>query len=135
MPDKPCLDLKVVRQELGLSQAEFADMIGVSVRTVQACEQGWRNPSGAVEKAALLLLLSRRHGPEFSEYRCWEEINCSDDERKACLVFQTRQGHLCWLLSGNVCQGKRLRDWKDKKATCKECSFFQKLLPDGLREC
>ena len=41
-------------------------------------------------------------------------------------------GHLCWLLSGNVCQGKRLRAWKDKKAMCMQCDFFQKLLPDGL---
>ena len=35
------------RQRLGLSQSRFADMLGVSVRTVQDWEQGRREPSGA----------------------------------------------------------------------------------------
>jgi len=126
------IDLKAVRGELGMSQAEFADMIGVSPRTVQSCEQGWRNPSPAVEKASLLLLLASRHGPAFGEHACWDTLDCSDEERRVCLVSQTRQGHLCWLLSGNICQGKRLHSWEDKKATCLECPFFRELLPDGL---
>jgi DNA-binding XRE family transcriptional regulator len=126
------VDLKAIRRELGLSQSEFADTIGVSVRTVQSCEQGWRNPSPAVEKAALLLLIASRHGPDFSMNVCWDTIDCSDDERRGCLVYQTKQGHLCWLLSGNICQGKRFRSWEDKKSTCMECEFFEKLLSDGL---
>lgn len=126
------LDLKAVRHELGMSQAELADMIGVSPRTVQACEQGWRNPSPAVEKAALLLLLSSRHGPSFAEYACWEVLGCPPEERASCLAAQTNQGHLCWLISGNICQGRRFHSWEDKKATCLECPFFQKLLPEGF---
>lgn len=35
------------RIKLGLSQAEFAAMLGVSVRTLQDWEQGRREPSGA----------------------------------------------------------------------------------------
>lgn len=35
------------RQRLGLSQAQFAGMLGVSVRTFQDWEQGRREPSGA----------------------------------------------------------------------------------------
>lgn len=35
------------RLKLGLSQAEFATMLGVSVRTLQDWEQGRREPSGA----------------------------------------------------------------------------------------
>ena len=37
----------IARQRSKLSQAEFASLIGVSVRTLQAWEQGKRNPSGA----------------------------------------------------------------------------------------
>lgn len=35
------------RQRLGLSQAQFAGLLGVSVRTFQDWEQGRREPSGA----------------------------------------------------------------------------------------
>lgn len=37
------------RQRLGLSQAQFAGMLGVSVRTFQDWEQGRREPSGAAK--------------------------------------------------------------------------------------
>lgn len=35
------------RNRVGLSQSEFAKLLGVSVRTVQDWEQGRREPSGA----------------------------------------------------------------------------------------
>jgi putative transcriptional regulator len=35
------------RRRVGLSQAEFARLLGVSVRTLQDWEQGRREPSGA----------------------------------------------------------------------------------------
>lgn len=38
-----------VRQKAGYSQAEFATILGVSVRTLQGWEQGRRNPSGAAK--------------------------------------------------------------------------------------
>lgn len=132
MPSTSCLDLKAIRAEVGLTQQEFADMLGVSVRTVQSCEQGWRNPGASVEKAALLLLVARRNGADCSQPMCWEAVDCSEAERRACLVFQTRQGHLCWLLSGNLCQGAPLHSWEDKKAVCTRCAFFRKLLPGGV---
>ena len=35
------------RQKLGLSQAQFAQLLGISVRTLHHWEQGTRTPSGA----------------------------------------------------------------------------------------
>ncbi len=46
------------RQASGLSQVEFARLMGVSVRTLQEWEQGRRKPSGA---AQTLLAVAVRH--------------------------------------------------------------------------
>ena len=40
------VDVKAIRQQLGKSQSEFANMIGVSVSTLQNWEQGRRQPLG-----------------------------------------------------------------------------------------
>jgi len=47
-----------IRQKTGLSQARFAALLGVSVRTLQDWEQGRRAPSGA---ARTLLLVADRN--------------------------------------------------------------------------
>ena len=39
-------DIKAIREKLGVSQSEFALMIGVSVSTLQNWEQGRRQPDG-----------------------------------------------------------------------------------------
>ncbi|QWV93394.1 helix-turn-helix domain-containing protein [Geomonas oryzisoli] len=41
--------LASARQRIGLSQSEFASMLGVSLRTLQEWEQGRRKPSGAAK--------------------------------------------------------------------------------------
>lgn len=46
------------RMRSGLSQAKFADVLGVSRRTLEGWEQGRRKPSGAAR--ALLLIAKRR---------------------------------------------------------------------------
>ena len=40
-------DVMITRQKLGLSQAAFARMLGISPRTIQEWEQGRRSPQGA----------------------------------------------------------------------------------------
>jgi putative transcriptional regulator len=46
------------RQKSGLSQTEFADVLGISKRTLQEWEQGRRSPSGA---AQTLIRIAKRH--------------------------------------------------------------------------
>jgi putative transcriptional regulator len=50
-------DVGKIREKTGLSQARFAELLGVSVRTLQDWEQGRRAPSGA---ARTLLLIADR---------------------------------------------------------------------------
>ena len=50
--------LEGIRENMDLSQAGFAELLGVSKRTLQEWEQGRCKPTGAVLK---LLLVARRH--------------------------------------------------------------------------
>jgi putative transcriptional regulator len=47
-----------IREKTGLSQARFAQLLGVSVRTLQDWEQGRRAPSGA---AKTLLMIAQKN--------------------------------------------------------------------------
>ena len=49
-------DAKAVREQIGLSQSEFARLMRVSVKTLQNWEQHRRNPTGPA--AALLKIMS-----------------------------------------------------------------------------
>ncbi len=51
-------DVAKIRERTQLSQARFAELLGVSVRTLQDWEQGRRAPSGA---ARTLLLIAARN--------------------------------------------------------------------------
>ena len=46
------MEIRKIRKELGMSRAEFGAALGVSPRTVEAWEQGWRKPS----KTAMILI-------------------------------------------------------------------------------
>ncbi len=51
-------DVSAIRDEYGLSQAKFAALLGISVRTLQNWEQGRRQPHGP---ARVLLRVAARH--------------------------------------------------------------------------
>jgi putative transcriptional regulator len=54
--DEP--DVTAVRERYGLSQEQFATMLGISVRTLQNWEQGRRRPHGP---ARVLLRVAEAH--------------------------------------------------------------------------
>jgi len=51
-------EVSAIREKTGLSQARFARLLGVSIRTLQDWEQGRRAPSGA---ARTLLLIANNN--------------------------------------------------------------------------
>jgi putative transcriptional regulator len=56
--------VKEIRQRLKLSQAAFAGLMGVSVRTVQEWEQGRRQPSGPAQS---VLRIAEQHPQVFTQ--------------------------------------------------------------------
>jgi putative transcriptional regulator len=54
--------VRTIRERTSLSQSEFADLIGVSVKTLQNWEQDRRHPTGPA--AALLSIIE--HDPELA---------------------------------------------------------------------
>ncbi len=122
------VNIRALRESLGLSQAQLASLAGFSVRAIQSCEQGWRKPSAALEKTVLLLYLAERWGAQFGEKRCWETGTCPPERREKCIAYLSRQGHLCWFLTGTFCQGQRLTNWREKREACAECGFFRELM-------
>ena len=54
----PVSPVLAARRKTGLTQAQFAVLLGVSVRTLQDWEQGRREPSGA---AKTLLRIAEQH--------------------------------------------------------------------------
>jgi putative transcriptional regulator len=50
--------VSTIRESTGLSQSRFAQLLGVSVRTLQEWEQGRRAPSGA---ARTLLIIAAKN--------------------------------------------------------------------------
>jgi len=53
-------DIGGIRERTGLSQARFAQLLGVSVRTLQDWEQGRRAPSGAARTLLIVADKNRR---------------------------------------------------------------------------
>ena len=56
--------VSTIRERIGLSQSRFAQLLGVSVRTLQEWEQGRRAPSGA---ARTLLLIAEKNPKALTE--------------------------------------------------------------------
>ena len=54
--DKP--DVQAIRQQYGLSQVKFAQLLGISVSTLRNWEQGRRHPEGP---ARVLLQVAAKH--------------------------------------------------------------------------
>jgi putative transcriptional regulator len=52
------VDVASIREEYGLSQAKFAALMGISIRTLQNWEQGRRQPHGP---ARVLLRVAAKH--------------------------------------------------------------------------
>lgn len=127
--DENGINLKAIREELGLSQAQLANLVGFSKRAIQSCEQGWRHAGARLEKTVLLLLMSHRNAEGIHGDPCWEVMDCPPERCDQCITYRSRQGHLCWYLSGTLCSAGG-PDWDKKRPVCVTCRIFRRLMRD-----
>jgi transcriptional regulator with XRE-family HTH domain len=82
-----------VREGTGLSQSRFAEVLGVSVRTLQEWEQGRRAPSGAA-RALLLIAAKNPRAPREQITRRTLRARRSENRRTPRQAAQPREGLL-----------------------------------------
>jgi hypothetical protein len=126
-------ELSQVRHDLGKTQMQMAELLSVSVKSIQSIEQGWREVPDAVERDLLFFLGLKK---AMLGGNCWSVKKCSKEIRRQCPVWEFQAGNLCWLFNVNLCQGKAPKSWDEKMKTCRKCEVFQSIfdLPgDGAR--
>jgi DNA-binding XRE family transcriptional regulator len=113
-----------IRNILGKTQKEMAQILGTSIKAVQSFEQGWRRVPTHTERQALFLLSSRLSGGR-KDTPCWTLRTCPEDIKHSCPAWEFHAGHLCWFVNGTVCHGEIQSSWQKKMTICRRCEVFQ----------
>ena len=122
------VEFSVARRRLGKSQAQMAQLLGISVRSVQSFEQNWRKiPATAERQALFLLYMKAATKGEFKP--CWQKKSCDLKTRRRCPAWELGAGNLCWFINGTICDGKPQGNWNNKMQICRRCGVFTSLVP------
>ncbi len=124
--------VKKLRKDLGRSQKEMAEVLGISKKAVQSYEQGWRNVPPHIEQ--LLLLHTILHwGPDLKKVLpCWEQNDCKPSVCASCPAGSLSSAGFCWLVTGTLCHGERMGTWKAKRNRCLKCKILRELLGQSV---
>jgi len=115
-----------IRTRLNKTQKQMAELLGISIRSVQSFEQGWRKISSNIERQALYLLAYKDNHVETLR-PCWDIENCPQGKRIKCPAWEFENGKMCWFINGTICQGEPHTDWEKKMDHCRECEVFMPL--------
>ena len=118
-------DFSKIRNALGRTQNQMAQILCVSPKAVQSFEQGWRKVPTKIERE-MLLLLSLKSSVR-SARACWEVKACPNKWRSNCIVWELQIGDFCWYFSGTLCQGQVKKSWNEKIKLCRQCEVYQSM--------
>ncbi len=114
------------RASLGKTQKELAQLLGISPKAVQSYEQGWRNVPLHVERQLLFLVVNQRSHDTKKRNQCWNTRKCA--LKRDCPAWEFQAGHLCWFLSGTLCEKGADKNGKEKMDICRQCPVLAELL-------
>jgi DNA-binding XRE family transcriptional regulator len=116
-----------IRNTLKKSQSSFAALLGISIRSVQAYEQGWREIPSQVARMAFYILYQKHLGQRAVK-PCWEIKKCPHQWWEKCPVKEFEAQGPCWFLNGNFCQGDHHAAWDEKMEICKACLVYKNVM-------
>ena len=120
-------EFKKFRKKLKKTQAQMAQLLGVSLKAVHSYEQGWRKVPAAVERQ--MYFLTVKQNTKMSKNKsCWQIKKCSPEKKTKCPAWEFGAGELCWFINGTICEGTVQKDWKEKMKICRPCEVFEPLI-------
>ena len=120
-------EFKKLRAKLKKTQAQMAQLLGVSLKAVHSYEQGWRKVPAAVERQMYFLTV-KRNTKTGKNKSCWQIKKCSPEQKSKCPAWEFGAGELCWFINGTICDGTAQKDWKEKMKICRTCEVFEPLI-------
>jgi transcriptional regulator with XRE-family HTH domain len=113
-----------IRKRLNKTQKEMANLLGISIKTVESYEQGLRNIPVNVERIVYFLLFKLNMEKLNGKELCWDRKKCPETTRTNCIAWAAKEGFFCWFLTGKVCAHEELISSKST-GSCFHCSFFK----------
>jgi len=120
-------EFKELRTKLKKTQAQMAQLLGVSLKAVHSYEQGWRKVPGAVERQMYFLTV-KQNTKNRKVRACWQIKNCSPEQKTKCPAWEFGAGELCWFINGTICDGTAQKNWREKMKICRTCEVFEPLI-------
>jgi hypothetical protein len=120
-------EFKELRAKLGKTQAQIAQLLGVSLKAVHSYEQGWRSVPAAVERQMYFLVV-KQNSKKGKLKACWQVKKCGPEQKSKCPAWEFGAGELCWFINGTICDGSAQKNWKEKIKICKNCEVFGPLI-------
>ncbi|MCI0470932.1 MAG: helix-turn-helix domain-containing protein [Candidatus Aminicenantes bacterium] len=116
-----------IRKLIGKTQKEISLLLGVSTKTVESYEQGFRKIPANVERIIYYLFFKLNINKFMETKSCWDRKECSPGIREHCIAWLAQEGFFCWFLTGKTCACERLLSGGEAE-NCFSCSFFRENL-------
>lgn len=115
------------RKKLGLTQKELSQLLLTSIKAIHSYEQGWRNIPENIERQIYFLISGQKTG-QGNIRPCWVQRSCPPERKKQCPAWKFKTGHLCWFITGTLCEGLVHPNWTEKMKHCRNCEIFKPVL-------
>ena len=113
----------LARKNLGKTQKQLAELLGISLKAIHSYEQGWRSIPVYVERQLFFLIAIKGVENQIPEL-CWVIKKCPPHRKERCPAWEFKEGRFCWFINGTICEGKVCKNWDEKMEICQSCEVL-----------